>query len=155
MGFAIPIKSARGSFLISNVTVRFPDPGSASSGQTVTPALARMYNLKVEQGVAIYNLVEGAPADHSGLRQGDLIIGIDGQKVSDIYELERDLAKHRPTESAQIEILRGHQKQTLTIQLEELPRLEKTYPKELFKIWKTTLAKPIQEKNQAPYHSIT
>ncbi|MDR3608242.1 MAG: trypsin-like peptidase domain-containing protein [Oligoflexia bacterium] len=124
LGFAIPIKAAKDIIPDLKRYGRVPRPWLGVLGQTITPALAHMYSLQVEQGVAIYNLVEGAPADHSGLMQGDLIIGIDGLKVSDIYELERDLAKHRPTESAQLEILRGHRKLNLTVQLEELPRLE-------------------------------
>ncbi len=124
LGFAIPIKTAKEIIPDLKRYGRVPRPWLGILGQTVNPAMAHAHGIDVEEGIVVTNLVQDGPADRAGVEQGDIITQIDGKKVSDNYEIERTLAKHHPLDVAQIQVLRAQRVKTLTIKLEELPRLE-------------------------------
>jgi S1-C subfamily serine protease len=50
--------------------------------QTVTPEFAKQHDLDVDYGAFIVEVVEGGPAQQAGLREGDVILEIDGQRVT-------------------------------------------------------------------------
>ena len=106
LGFAIPVNTAKEVIPDLKRYGRVPRPWLGILGQTVTPPLAQYYDLDTNNGVVVYNLVEQAPADQAGMRQGDVITEIDGKKIMENYDIERALAKHHPKESAQVKILR-------------------------------------------------
>jgi serine protease Do len=128
LGFAIPINEAKKILGDLKRYGRVPRPWLGILGERVTPALADYYGLGVSHGVLVYNLVQSAPADDAGLRQGDVIVELDGEKADEPNDLERQLATHRPTDSIQVKIRRGRRDRTIRIKLEELPRMDELPP---------------------------
>jgi serine protease Do len=57
--------------------------------QAIDPDLARRYNLSRNQGLLVMQVEEGSPAEQAGLNQGDIIIEVDQQSVTDVSELMR------------------------------------------------------------------
>jgi C-terminal processing protease CtpA/Prc len=57
--------------------------------QDVTPSLQRARNLPTEEGALINSVEPDSPADRTGIRRGDVIVEVDGQKVSDSEDLIR------------------------------------------------------------------
>ena len=73
----------------------------------MTPPIARYYALGTDQGVLVTNLVRGGPADNAGLKTGDIVTQVDGAQANEPNDIEKSLAKHRPTDTAVIKIRRG------------------------------------------------
>lgn len=57
-------------------------------------------------GVGITGIVAGSPADKAGLARGDLILSVDGQPVSTVRELYREVWKRKPGERLGLQVLR-------------------------------------------------
>jgi serine protease Do len=125
IGFAIPINEAR--LLVPDLKRygRIPRPWLGVRAETLTPQLQAYFELPASEGVLVYTLIEGAPAHQAGLRQGDIIVEMDGKPVKDAYDAERALAKKKPRDTSAIKVLRGSRKIEKKIRLEELPRLDR------------------------------
>jgi serine protease Do len=124
LGFAIPINEAKQVLVDLKKYGRVPRPWLGILGERITPVLEQHYQLPVPKGIVVYNLVEKGPADRAGIRQGDIIVSVDGNLTEESYELERYLYKHRPKDTAKLQIRRGRKTLDLQVKLEELPRLE-------------------------------
>jgi serine protease Do len=124
LGFAIPVNEAKKILPDLKRYGHVPRPWLGILGQRVTPQLELHYGLPTSKGTLVVNLVEGAPADRIGLRQGDIIVAVDGTEVEEPNDVERLLNKHRPKEKAKLKIRRGKKTLELDVKLEELPSLE-------------------------------
>jgi S1-C subfamily serine protease len=65
--------------------------------------------------VVIAGLLPGAPADRAGLKQGDVILTIDGRGVADRRTLYEQLWTHRAGEAVHLQIFRDNVVQTVRI----------------------------------------
>jgi serine protease Do len=124
LGFAIPINEAKKLIPDLKRYGRVPRPWLGVLGERMTPQLQEYYNLGVNQGVLVYDLVRGAPAEKAGLQEGDILLEVNQEKTKNPYEVERVLAKLKPLDSVQIKIQRGNRAREINIKLEELPRLK-------------------------------
>ena len=124
VGFAIPVNEAKQLLPDLKKYGRVPRPWLGIMAERMTPQHQVYYQLPIDRGVLIYNIVEGGPADDAELRQGDIILSIDGTATEDPHEVERALAKRRPTDATKLSIRRGHRTLQVTVKLQELPRLE-------------------------------
>ncbi len=122
VGFAIPSNEAKALLGDLKRYGRVPRPWLGILGERVTPNLARYYQLGSDRGVLIYNMVQRAPAVRAGLERGDVIVAIDGQKVEELFEIERVLARKRPNDSVSLTVSRGRRSIEAKLKLEELPR---------------------------------
>ncbi len=92
IGFAIPINMAK------HVVEQLVSKGKVSRGwlgvsiQPVTDEIAASFGLKQAAGALVNGVVEGGPAARAGVRQGDIITGIDGREVKDVQQLQRVVA---------------------------------------------------------------
>ncbi|MEA5115343.1 MAG: DegQ family serine endoprotease [Geobacteraceae bacterium] len=92
IGFAIPINMAK------HVVEQLVSKGSVSRGwlgvsiQPVTDEIASSFGMKKAAGALVNGVVEGGPAAKAGIRQGDIITGIDGREVKDVQQLQRVVA---------------------------------------------------------------
>jgi serine protease Do len=123
LGFAIPINEAKNLLADLKRYGRVPRPWLGILSEKVSTQLEQYYDLATSQGVMIYNLVEGAPAEKSGLRQGDILVQMDGISIQEPNDIERTLAKHKPNDKVRVKIYRGNKTRELSIKLDELPRL--------------------------------
>ena len=89
---------------------------------TVTPAIARSYNLATEEGAMVYQVVAGTPADSAGLKAEDVIIRIDGNKVSTADDVVLAIRAHEVGDRMEITYLRGSREITTSATLVERPR---------------------------------
>jgi putative serine protease PepD len=59
------------------------------------------------QGVSIYSLVSGGPADKAGLKAGDVISAIDGRSIPDQQTLASVLSGLQPRQSVSVQVTRA------------------------------------------------
>jgi len=127
VGFAVPVNMAR--FVMDQI-VRF---GKVTRGylgvyiQQLTPDLAKEFNLPKDSGGALVGEVTpNGPAAKSGLQDGDVIVSLNGKKVTDSRNLQLMIAETPPGTKVKIGVLRGQNGQrpaerTITTTLGELP----------------------------------
>lgn len=96
MGYAIPIDTA--SLIIEKLMNRELVSESQTaylgvSGVDVSDSVSNSYHMP--EGVYVYRVVEGSPADIAGITQGDIITEFDGSKVSSRQELEDQMQYYK------------------------------------------------------------
>jgi len=92
--------------------------GQAALGVHIAPLgddLAR--EVGVESGAAVIGVVEGSPAQHAGLREGDVITAIDGREVHSPQDLVERISRCRPGQRVRIRWQRPHARIEATITL--------------------------------------
>ena len=74
-------------------------------------------DLGTMEGIYIAEVVEDGAAEDAGLKKGDVITHIDGQKVTQFGELQGIMAQKRPGDKVTVTYLRNKKKQTATLTL--------------------------------------
>ena len=69
------------------------------------------------EGVYIDKVTDDGAAADAGLKKGDVIVAVDGQKVTRMAELQEIIAKKRPGDKVSLTYMRDKKKQTETITL--------------------------------------
>ncbi len=88
------------------------------AGQTVPlhRRVVRFHNLPIESAVFVASLEADSPAARAGLREGDLIVGFAGQPTAGIDDLHRLLTEDRAGSSHSLEVMRGAERLTLSVE---------------------------------------
>jgi S1-C subfamily serine protease len=131
VGFAIPVSIARRVVpeLIKNGVVRRPKLGIDTRD---IKYLRGQVDLPVSEGVMIWAMAPNGSAAAAGLRgleqtadgeilMGDIIVSIDGEKVSEKDDLYRILDKRQIGETVKVEIFRDNRRMTILVRLLEAP----------------------------------
>lgn len=125
IGFAIPIEDAItiGDDLVENGKVERPLLGVSMID------LVNRYNLyeqgitlntELTEGVVIVKVQAGSPADKAGLKRGDIIIGLDDDKIDDIATLRYKLYKHKVGDTITIKFERNGKTDKASVKLSKV-----------------------------------
>jgi serine protease Do len=118
-GFAIP------SQIVHSVAEQLMKSGSVRHGylgmsmNDVTPDNAHFFNLHDASGVIVAEVAPNSPASRAGLRRGDVITLLNGQKVVDGSGLQVAVTEETPGTSITLGILRDGKPQTLNLKVGE------------------------------------
>ncbi len=82
--------------------------------QNITPGLAESFGLKGNKGALVSDVVPDSPAAASGLREGDVILTINGQPVADANEVKLKVSSLSPGTKINLEALRDGETQEFT-----------------------------------------
>jgi len=82
-------------------------PWFGADGQPVTAQIAQAMNLPRPGGVLVKSVYAGSPAAGAGLKQGDVVLSIDGVDVDDMQALNYRVATHRPGEVVHVRVAGG------------------------------------------------
>jgi serine protease Do len=121
IGFAIPSEVAK------DVVAALKDKGSVARGwigvkiQPVTPEIADSLGLKSAKGALIAQPQKGAPAEAAGLKAGDVIVAVNGEKIETPRELARRIAALGPNKSVDLVYLRNGSEKSAKLTLGKLP----------------------------------
>jgi S1-C subfamily serine protease len=109
IGFAIPSNTARWvvSQLLTQGRVRRAYLGIAGRERPLARRMVRFHDLTHEHVVEVVSAAQDGPAGQAGVREGDLIIAINEQGVSNIDDLHRFLAEWPLDQAITLTILRG------------------------------------------------
>lgn len=107
IGFAIPASLAR------QVMEQIIKEGGVTRGwigieaQDITPELAESFKLAHTQGSLIAGVLKNSPAEASGLKSGDILLEINGSKVTDSASMLNLISALKPNHEAVLTIGRG------------------------------------------------
>ena len=122
IGFAIALDPVTPLIEELKATGRIERGFLGISSVSITETLAMNFGLPVTQGVGIVTVSPGSPADQVGLEDRDIIVGLAGQAVVNLSELDAILIEYREGRTVEVEFFRGDQKRTTTVTLGERPR---------------------------------
>ena len=77
--------------------------------------IVRFYDLPKETGALVQSVEENSPAKRAGLREGDVIVALEGQPVAGVDDLHRLLTEVRVGVSSSLTVLRWTEKLELKI----------------------------------------
>ena len=121
VGFAVPTSMSRPiyeSLVKTGKVVR----GYLGVGiQDLTPDLAKSFGIKDTKGAVVTEVKEDGPADHSGLKQGDVITMYQGSPIEDSIALQRAVTRTPVGDKASVTVLRDGRKKELSVAVGEMP----------------------------------
>ncbi|HEY9206340.1 MAG TPA: trypsin-like peptidase domain-containing protein [Candidatus Methanoperedens sp.] len=121
IGFAIPIQPA---MWIAEQLIEHGEvirPWIAINVVDVNPKLVAYYNLPIDKGVVITNVVPGREAEKSGVEIGDILVRIDDVEIRNVRDLIKVINKHKVGDKVTMEFFRGQEKVKLKTVLEKAP----------------------------------
>jgi serine protease Do len=123
IGFAIPINMAR------TIQEQLRSHGKVSRGylgliaQDVTPDVAELLKLKEPAGVVIAQIEKNSPAEKGGLRVQDVILEVNGKKITSYDAFRNDVAMLKPGSEVDLHISREGRLMNVTVTLGERPSM--------------------------------
>ncbi|HPE47408.1 MAG TPA: Do family serine endopeptidase [Hyphomonas sp.] len=121
IGFAIPAE------LADEVTKAIIKDGHVSRGwlgvsiQDLTEDMAEAQGMNDHDGSIIADVTDGSPAAKGGLQRGDVILSVNGNKVTDATTTTRVVGRLIANTSNKFEIIRGGKRQTINVVVGERP----------------------------------
>jgi serine protease Do len=137
IGINTAIRSSAGgsdgiSFAVPSATLKSVMPDLVEGGrvrrgwlgvslQTLTPELAESFDAPGTQGALLSHVYANTPAEEAGLRAGDILTAVNGQKVADQRALSEAIAALDPGSEAELRLWRDGRELELTVELAERP----------------------------------
>jgi serine protease Do len=121
VGFALPVNDVR--FLLEQINA-FGRPHYGYIGawvQGITPAMADAIGLPTDTGVIVGSLTSDGPAAVAGIKPGDVLLRINGQKTTDYRNFHRTIAIS-PGKAVMLEVWNGGQTRSVTVDVKEYPQ---------------------------------
>mgnify|MGYP006167792795 CR=1 FL=1 len=120
IGFAIPANMMKNLVdqIIEHGEIRRGSLGIR--GQDVTADLTEAMNLSVSRGAFVNEVLPDSAAEKAGLKSGDVIVSMNGNKISSFLELRAKVGTLGAGREAKLGILRDGKERTVTVKLQEL-----------------------------------
>lgn len=122
VGFAVPaaivrrvVETAAGG---GQAVIR---PWLGARTQTVTAEMARSMGMTTPQGALVADIWPGGPAARAGLRQGDIIVSVDGRAATDAAAVAYAVSSQRPGETLRLGVRRGDGEISVNLRAEAPP----------------------------------
>jgi serine protease Do len=122
LGFAVPSDTAVSvaDQLIQEGEVTTPYLGVLTTD--LSPQDAGRFDLPVDSGALVKQVVPGGPAREAGVRQGDIITALDDARIAGYGDLLGALRDHEPGERVTLTIFRNAEEKKLAVTLGEMPQ---------------------------------
>lgn len=128
IGFAIPIN------MIKEILPELKAKGKVTRGwmgvflQRVTRDIADFMGLDKSRGALVVEVAQDGPAEHAGIKLGDVIIEFNGKQIKDAEDLPLLIARTTPGDEAQVKLLRDKEELTIAVRIEKLKDEEVNIP---------------------------
>jgi S1-C subfamily serine protease len=123
VGFAIPSDTIKRIVEQISKNGRVVRPWLGISGMDVNPSIAKRYGLSVESGVLLAEVIRDSPAHTSGLREGDTVVKIGGNKVEHMKDLVTSLSRSKIGDELVVLFMRTGMTYETKLRLAETPTL--------------------------------
>jgi serine protease Do len=121
LGLAVPVNATTRQIIVALMRdgrVRRAWIGIAGGARPLPPRAAA--SLGRDRAIEVVEVIEGSPAARAGLRAEDLIVGVDGQPVRGVDDLQRLMTKDRIGVSCALEVVRDGVSRTVALVPREL-----------------------------------
>jgi serine protease Do len=121
IGFAIPASTAE------TVIASLKESGTVTRGwlgvriQPVTEDIAEGLGLAEAKGAIVSDVTEDSPALAAGIAQGDTILKVGGQDISDSRDLSRKVAGLKPGQSVPVTVVRDGKTMDIPVKIGAMP----------------------------------
>jgi serine protease Do len=124
VGFAIPINVAKKIIddLIKGKQITYGWIGVVI--QDMTDDLAGYFGLTDTEGVLISQVVSGSPAEKGGLRPGDVIIGLNEDKIKSTKDLVMSIGNVPVGDGIEVTVIRNRKRTNLDVRVGKMPTEE-------------------------------
>src|SRR5213078_3808586 len=119
IGFSIPINQAKEVMRQLIASGRVVRGWLGIAIQDVTDELAGTFG--VREGVLVAEVMKGGPAEAAGVRQGDVIVELNGAPIKEVPELQRRVAAVAPGQPVKLKVIRDRKPVTLAVTVSEMP----------------------------------
>lgn len=115
IGFAIPSEVAEG------VTKQLISGGKIERGyigatiQNFTTEMAEAAGLGEQKGAIVADLTPGGPSARAGLQVGDIVVSVNGNRVTSSSELTRQVARARAGDVLRLDVIRDGRRRTVDV----------------------------------------
>src|SRR4051812_28725006 len=116
LGLAVPINTATRRIvgaLMRDGRVRRAYVGIAGGSRPLPPRAAA--RLERDRAIEVVEVVPGSPAERAGLRAEDLLVGVDGEPLRDVGDLQRLMTDGAIGRELRLEIVRGGEPRTVVV----------------------------------------
>ncbi len=118
-GFAVPIDLVQE---VIDDLVEYGEVQRALLGVSIQPVDdtdARYYELDEVAGAMVMGVNEGMAAARAGIRVGDVIVKVEGERVESVPDLQRKIRRHEPGETVAVTVVRRDdlKRETVEVQL--------------------------------------
>lgn len=121
IGFAIPSNMAK------DIIAELKTNGKVARGwlgvqiQPITDEIAESLDLKDKHGALVAGVEPGSPAEHAGIKRGDVIVSMNGDKLDDFKDLPKLVAKSKAGDESILEVERQGNTHELKVEIGSMP----------------------------------
>jgi serine protease Do len=121
IAFAIPVDMAK------TIVDQLRDGGKVTRGHLgivisdLDADMAATFAYEGDDGILVQNVQQDSPAAKAGLREGDIIVKLDGTKVDEVSRFRTEIARRAPGSTTRLDVWRDGRLQALRVDLGELP----------------------------------
>jgi serine protease Do len=121
VGFAIPINMAE------SIMDELISEGRITRGwlgvyiQPINEDLQKQFNLPSRDGALISEVMADSPAEDAGMKRGDVIVELDGEKIKDTNHLRITTAEKKVGSKVKVKVVRNGKEKMLTVKIAEMP----------------------------------
>lgn len=123
IGFAIPVATIR-SLLKSLMAGQSVVNHGAFIGveiESMTPSLQQQYGFTVSSGAVVMSVISGTGAASAGVKQGDIIVGINNSRIQSAQDVSSITSALKPGDQVVLHIVRGTKHLTIKVTLGRAP----------------------------------
>jgi serine protease Do len=125
VGFAIPSEMVKRVVDAAVHGGTLVTPWLGAKGEVIDSQKALALGLDRPRGVLIADIYAGGPADKAGLKEGDVVLTVDGRDVFDDRGMKFIAATKAEGETATLSILRNKQAKTISVRMSAPPGTSK------------------------------
>lgn len=118
--FAVPVS------IVQKVIADLLEYGEVQRGllginiRNIDNELIKEKKLETTTGVYVVNAIDGGGAKEAGIKEGDIIISVNGELVNTVPQLQERISRHRPGDKVNIEVLRSGKNKNFTVTLRNI-----------------------------------
>jgi serine protease Do len=94
-------------------------PSLGINGEDLEGELGKYFNAPDGEGVLVKQVLEGTPAEKAGLKAGDVITHIEGERIKSVSDLRATMREKREAKSVKVDILRRGSAMSLNVEIEQ------------------------------------